>query len=108
MPAPVLGRQRQLNQAPDRPISAQHRLSQLEQRIRPRGQAPVKLLPEPGQLTERAGLHGVTHPDHRSLNRDHLPWTGNMITGGPLPALPGSAPHVPRSLPGSPPQRWPA
>jgi hypothetical protein len=48
MPAPVLGRQRQPGQAPDRPVGAQHRLGQLEQRIRPRGQAPVTLLPEPG------------------------------------------------------------
>jgi hypothetical protein len=65
MTAPVLWHQRQLNQAPDRPIGAQHRLGQLEQRVRPRGQAPVELLPEPGQLTERAGLHGITHSDHR-------------------------------------------
>jgi len=93
MPAAVLRRQRQLSQARDRPVGAQHRLGQLEQRIAPRGQAPVELLPEPGQLPERTGMCGVAHSDHHSLNRDHLPWTGSMITDGPPPGPTGSALH---------------
>jgi hypothetical protein len=64
---PVLGRQRRPGQAPDRPIGAQHRIGQLEQRIRLRGQAPVELSSESGQLAQRTGLHDITHPDHRSL-----------------------------------------
>jgi hypothetical protein len=42
VPAPMLGHQRQLDQRPHRPISTQHRISQLEQRIRPRGQREVE------------------------------------------------------------------
>jgi hypothetical protein len=46
-----------------RAIRAQHRVGQLEQRIRPRGQAPVELLPESRQLPERTGNAGIVHTD---------------------------------------------
>ena len=36
-----------------------------------------------GAAAERTGLSGVAHSDHHSLNRDHLPWAGSMISGGP-------------------------
>jgi hypothetical protein len=41
VPAAVLGHQGQLDQRGDRPVSAQHRLGQLEHRIRPGGQRRV-------------------------------------------------------------------
>jgi hypothetical protein len=72
MAALMLWRQRQLNRAPDRPVGAQHRLGQLEQRVRSRGQVPLELPPEPGQLAARTNMRDVTHSDHHSLNHDHL------------------------------------
>jgi hypothetical protein len=47
----MLCHQGQIHQRPDRPIRAQHRIGQLEQRIRPQGQRRVELLPEPSKLT---------------------------------------------------------
>ena len=46
MTTPVLRHQRQARQVLHRPVRAQHRISQLEQRIRPGGQAGVELAPE--------------------------------------------------------------
>jgi len=43
----VLWRQRQASQGPHRPLGAQHRAGQLEKLIASRGQAPVKVKPEP-------------------------------------------------------------
>jgi hypothetical protein len=63
MTAAVLTDQRQLHQRPDRPIRAQHRVGQPEQRIRPRHEALVELLAEPGQLPERTGNAGIMHSD---------------------------------------------
>jgi hypothetical protein len=63
VPAAVLAHQRQLDQRTDRPVGAQHRVGQLEQRIRPRGQCPVELLPEPAEITP-AG-RGVLQRGHR-------------------------------------------
>jgi hypothetical protein len=51
VPAPVFGHRRQIDQRPHRPVGAQHRIGQLEQRVCPRGQAPVELHPEPSKLT---------------------------------------------------------
>jgi hypothetical protein len=42
MPTPVLGGQRQPNQRADRPFGAQHRVGELEQRIRPQTQAAIE------------------------------------------------------------------
>src|SRR5450755_3953892 len=47
--APVLRRQRQRGQVPDRPVRAQHRIGQLAQLISPGGQAGMKIGPEPRQ-----------------------------------------------------------
>lgn len=58
MSAPVLGRQRQPDQRPDRAVGAHStRLGQLEQRIRPRGEAVAELLAKSRQLPERAHHH---------------------------------------------------
>ncbi len=51
--ASVTPRQRQLHQRPHRPINTQHRVRQLEERVRPRGEAPVQLTAEPRQPTSR-------------------------------------------------------
>jgi hypothetical protein len=42
MPTPMFGGQRQPDQRADRPLSAQHGLSQLKQRIRPQSQAVIE------------------------------------------------------------------
>jgi hypothetical protein len=57
VPAPVLGRQRQPDQGLDRPVGAQHRVGQLEQRIRPRGQTSIQLAAEQQEIlnSRRAG-----------------------------------------------------
>ena len=75
VPAPMLGHQRQLDQRRHRPISAQHRLGQLEQRISPRGQRRVELEAEPGQLPECRGPSLIVHTTHRSPCVDLLPST---------------------------------
>ncbi|GIF09310.1 hypothetical protein Asi03nite_68480 [Actinoplanes siamensis] len=62
VPAPVLGRQRQIDQRFDRPVRAQHRVGQLEQRIRPRVQTPVDLLPESRQQIDC--FHSGAHEGH--------------------------------------------
>lgn len=46
VPTAVFGREREINQRPDRPVRAQQRVTQLEQGIAPRGQARVQLRPE--------------------------------------------------------------
>jgi hypothetical protein len=51
VPATVLGHQGQINQRPDRTISAQHRIGQLEQYVRPQDQRRVELQPEPVKIT---------------------------------------------------------
>ena len=53
VPPAVPGHQRQPGQHPHRPVRAQHRISQLEQLITPRGQAPVQLPAEPRQHPPR-------------------------------------------------------
>jgi hypothetical protein len=74
VPAAMLGHQRQIHQRTDRPIGAQHRIGQLEQRIRPRGQRRVELLPETGKITSsgrgvtpprRPGMRNTEHRGHR-------------------------------------------
>jgi hypothetical protein len=47
VPATVFGHQRQPGQRPHRPIRAQHRIGQLEQRVRPPVQALVEVVPNP-------------------------------------------------------------
>jgi hypothetical protein len=59
----MLRSKRQFGQAGDRPVHAQHRVSQFEQRVRPTGQALVEPLAEPGQLPERTAPGGVVHTD---------------------------------------------
>ncbi|MEV6603066.1 hypothetical protein [Kutzneria sp. NPDC051319] len=44
----------------------QHRFWQLEQRVRPRGQAVMEFLPEPGQLLDRSRAVGILRTDHRN------------------------------------------
>ena len=81
--------QRQLDQRPHRPVRAQHRVGQLEQRIRPRGQRGVELLPEPRQLPERRPPGMIVQTLHRSpcvdlfLRQKHdRPRAALVITGG--------------------------
>jgi hypothetical protein len=59
MPAPVLRRQRQPGQVPDRPVRAQHRISQFRQLISPRGQARMEIAPEPRQHGQRLDTGGI-------------------------------------------------
>ena len=71
VPAAVLGHQRQLHQRPHRAVGAQHRVGQLEQRIRPRGQTRVELPPEPDEITSPRRVspwprrQHLRHTDHR-------------------------------------------
>jgi hypothetical protein len=51
----MLGHQRQHDQCGHRALSTQQTVGQLEQRIRPHGQAPVELPPEPRQVPQRTG-----------------------------------------------------
>ena len=53
VPAPELRLQRQLHQRPHRAVGAQDGVRQLEQRVRPRRQAPQQPLPELPQRAER-------------------------------------------------------
>jgi hypothetical protein len=73
MTTPMLDGQRQLDQRGDRPISAQHRIGQFEQRVGPRGQAVVELLPETRQLPELIYRTPILHTDHAALGVDLLP-----------------------------------
>jgi hypothetical protein len=59
MAAPVLRHQRQPGQVPDRPVRAQHRISQPRQLISPRGQAGMEIPPEPRQHGERLDTGGI-------------------------------------------------
>ena len=62
------GGQRQIDQRPHRPVRAQQRVGQLEQRIRPRGQAGVELVAEPAQPGDRLDSGTVVvHAVHRGL-----------------------------------------
>ena len=65
--APMLGAQRQVDKRPDRARGTQHRIGQLEQRIRPSGQALVELATERGKITDtgRTGFPG--HPAYCTL-----------------------------------------
>jgi hypothetical protein len=72
MTTPMLGRQRQVDQRLDRPVGAQQRLGQLEQRIGPGGQTAVKVGPESGQYGQwiDTGMFvQQTHP--HGLGSDH-------------------------------------
>jgi hypothetical protein len=77
VPAAVLGGKRQPGQAGHRPVSAQHRVDQLEQRIRPSIQAPVEVPPEPSQPRSRVldsvgrGRVGQPQPAQVVHNRGH-------------------------------------
>src|ERR1022692_1212686 len=79
VPAPVLRCQRQADQGPHRPVGEQHRVRQVEQRIRPRGEATVKLPPERRQPVPRPvvfplRLDPALQPPHtaRHGHRHHL------------------------------------
>jgi hypothetical protein len=56
--------QRQLHQRGDRPVGADRRLSQLEQRIGPGGQALIDPGAEPGQSGQLLDVCGVVHHTH--------------------------------------------
>jgi len=74
MTPPVLTGQGQLHRRPHHRVPAQQRVYQLEQRIRPRGQTPVELMPEPGQPPDRVGRSAIMHTDHQTaLDVDLLP-----------------------------------
>ena len=74
--APVLRRQRQSGQVPDRAVRAQHRVSQLAQLISAGGQARVEISPEPRQRGERPGTGGIIwQAVHHGLGGDHGPLT---------------------------------
>jgi hypothetical protein len=62
MATPVLGGQGQPDQRGDRPITTQHRVGQLEQRIRAQRQAVIEHTTKPGKITQtsRACLLGPT------------------------------------------------
>lgn len=64
MTTPHLGRECQINQGADRPVRTQHRIGKIEQRVRSRRQAVIKLGPEPGQHPECTGRAGIMHTDH--------------------------------------------
>ncbi len=66
MPPPEHRRQRQLHQRGHRPLTAGHRIAELEQRIRPSRQTPVKPIPEPGHSPELDRLAVILHTDHDS------------------------------------------
>jgi hypothetical protein len=57
--AAVPRRQRQPSQVPDRPVRAQHRVSQFEQLIGAGGQAGMEIAPEPRQHGERLDITGI-------------------------------------------------
>jgi hypothetical protein len=52
-----------LRQRPHRPIRAQHRIDQLEQRVCPPRQALIELLAEVGEVPEHTSGAGVVHSD---------------------------------------------
>jgi hypothetical protein len=60
----VLGRRRQVHQGPHRPVAAQHRVGELEQRVAPPGQAVVEDPSEAGQFRRRLALHTLFHHTH--------------------------------------------
>jgi hypothetical protein len=68
--APVLGFRRQFDQRGDRPLGAQRRVGQHEQRVRPRGQTPVFRLSQVGMITPRASstINRVPHRAPRPRN----------------------------------------
>jgi len=76
--AAVLRGQRQPGQRPDRPVRAQHRIGQLEQLITARGQAGMKLQPEPRQHGEGLDINGMLQQAvHHGLRCDHLSFGEN-------------------------------
>jgi hypothetical protein len=60
--APMLGAQRQVDQRPDRARGTQDRIGQLEQRIRPSGQALVELPTERGKIITSTGTDFPGYP----------------------------------------------
>ena len=65
VPAAVLGHQRQIHQRAHRAISAQHRIGQLEQRIRPRGATTGRTPPGTRQDHPAGpGCHRAPRPRH--------------------------------------------
>jgi hypothetical protein len=61
---PVLWRQRQVDQRSDRSIHAQQRVGELEQGIRPGGQAVIEAGPEPGQYGQGLDAGGILQQTH--------------------------------------------
>ncbi|WSC59190.1 hypothetical protein OG808_02275 [Streptomyces sp. NBC_01761] len=79
MAAPVLRRQRQVDQRLHRSIGAQQRVGEFEQRVRPGGQAIVEVGPELGQhgqgldagsIVQQTHLHGLGF-DQQRLDSAH-------------------------------------
>ena len=66
MPAAMLRGQRQPHQAAHRTISTQHRVTQVEQRVRAPKQAAVQRLPERRQRPEFTTRTRIMHTDHGS------------------------------------------
>ena len=65
VPPPMHPAQRQLRQRRHRPTRTQHRIGQLEQRIRPRAQTAVERLPKPGKITHTD--RGLALAPHQTL-----------------------------------------
>jgi hypothetical protein len=77
VPAAVLRLQRQRRQHPHRPVRAQHRIGQLEQRIGPRRQAPVQVAAEgrqhaTGLISARRALDPRLEPRHTERHGHRL------------------------------------
>jgi len=81
MPPPMLRHQRQPHQRGDRPVGAQHRITQLKQRVRPRHQAVIQLLPKHHKIvqTRPTGRHGtrarIRHTVHHGHRHPRVHWT---------------------------------
>ena len=65
--APMLGHQGQIDQRPHRPVGAQQRIGQLEQRIGSPRQRRVELVAEPAQLPERHCPSLIVHTPTAAL-----------------------------------------
>jgi hypothetical protein len=62
--APVLGRQRQVDQRFDRPVGTQQGVGQLKQRVGPRVQVVIEVGPEPGQHGEGLDAGSIVQQTH--------------------------------------------
>ena len=78
MAAPVLRGQRQPGQRLHRPVRAQHRIGQLEQLITARGQAGMKIQPEPRQHIQGLDISGMLQQAiHHGLRSDQVSFGEN-------------------------------